>query len=79
MELAYWLINGLAIYLVIKVPMLFPRLVPGLGIQGSSRAWSIVGVLLTSSFYAILHGIRATSDNWTDVVGFLARLTERAF
>jgi hypothetical protein len=74
MQMGYWVVNGLAIYAVIKIPTLFPKLVPALGIRGS-LAWSVLGVVATSSFYAVLHGVRVTSGNWTDVGGYFERLT----
>jgi hypothetical protein len=72
-DLGYWLVNGLAIYLVIKIPMLFPRLVPALKMQGS-MTWSIVGLVLTSSFYGVIHALRDTCDSWADFGHYLARL-----
>ena len=72
-QLGYWVANGLAIYLVIKIPALFPKLVPALGMPGSV-SWSMVGVLATSSFYAVLYGVRAGSNNWTDVARYFERL-----
>ena len=73
MQMGYWIANGLAIYLVIKIPVLFPRLLPALRMPGS-LAWSVVGVVATSSFYAVLYGVRETSKNWTDVARFFERL-----
>ena len=72
-DMGYWAVNGLAIYLVLKIPVLFPRLVPALRMQGSV-AWSIVGVVMTSSFYGVLFGVRASSNSWTDVARFFERL-----
>ena len=76
MQMGYWVANGLAIYLVIKIPAMFPRLVPALRMPGS-RAWSVVGVVATSSFYAVLYGVRVTSNNWTDVTRYFERLAGR--
>ena len=69
----YWTVNGLAIYAVIKVPQRFPRLVSALGMR-SSLAWSVFGIVATSSFYAVLHGVRSSCRDWSEVAGFFARL-----
>ena len=69
----YWTVNGLAIYAVIKVPQRFPRLVSALGMR-SSLAWSVFGLVATSSFYAVLHGVRSSCRDWSEVAGFFARL-----
>jgi hypothetical protein len=71
-EVSYWIINGLAIYFVIKIPGRFPRLISALGVR-DNLAWSIIGIVLTSSFYSILYGMRA-SGNWTDLVDYCERL-----
>ena len=73
--MGYWLINGLAIYIVIKIPLLFPRMVPALGMKGS-LSWSAVGVVGTSSFYAVLHGARVASSDWADVGHYFERLVK---
>lgn len=70
---AYWLINGVAIYLVIKIPGRYPGMVDRLGMR-DSLAWSIVGIVLTSAFYALLHGLRVTSDSWAEMANYLARI-----
>jgi hypothetical protein len=69
----YWTANGLAIYGVIKLPKLYPRLIDRLGIP-NSRTWSVVGVIVTSAFYATLHGIRTSSGSWGEMAGYLMRL-----
>jgi hypothetical protein len=71
----YWIANGLAIYLVIKIPQSFPALITRLGMPGS-RAWSVAGVVLTSSFYAFLHGLRISSDSWAHLRQYLISLTQ---
>ena len=53
----YWSINGLAIYMVIKIPILFPQIIKRLKVQ-TSYIWSGIGIILTSIFYAILIGLR---------------------
>ncbi len=70
---AYWLINGMAIYLVIKIPGKYPALVERLGIR-DSLAWSIVGIVLTSAFYAVLHGMRVASGSWAEMANYLGRI-----
>jgi len=75
MDMGYWVINGLAIYAVIKLPLLFPGLVPALRMKGS-LAWSVVGGLATSSFYAVLHGARVASADWSDVANYFERLAQ---
>lgn len=72
---AYWIINGLAIYAVIKIPQLFPRAVATLRIDGG-LAWSVVGVVATSAFYGILHSVKENAASWADVTGYFARLTQ---
>jgi hypothetical protein len=69
----YWGANGLAIYLVIKVPKIYPGFVERLGIP-HSRIWSVAGVVLTSAFYAVLHGVRTWSGSWSEMADFLTRL-----
>ena len=77
-SMGYWTINGLAIYLVVKAPRVFPRMVTRLRI-GQRWEWSVVGVALTSAFYAVLHSLRAC-DSWTEMGDYLAALCEaRAF
>ena len=70
---AYWLVNGMAIYLVIKSPGKFPALVERLGMRGS-WAWSVTGIVLTSTFYAILHGMRVASASWAQMANYLGRI-----
>jgi hypothetical protein len=69
----YWGVNGIAIYLMIKIPMLYPRLPERLGMV-NSRTWSIAGIVLTSAFYAILHGLRTSSGTWAEMGSYLSRL-----
>jgi hypothetical protein len=72
-SMVYWIANALAIYAVIQVPKRYPALIDRLGMR-SSLAWSAVGVVLTSGFYAVLHGMRSWSGSWADLTGFLMRL-----
>ena len=72
-RLVYWTVNGLAIYLVIKLPMLYPNLVGRLRIS-DSRAWSVAGIVLTSAFYAVLHGLRSASGSWAEMGDYVGRL-----
>ncbi len=71
----YWTINGFAIYVVIKVPYLFPETMKRLRI-GSSRAWDAVGIVLTSCFYAILRYGASKVDSWGELVDYLSRLVQ---
>ena len=71
---AYWILNGVAIYVVLIVPQRWPVLVARLGMR-QSRVWVVTGVILTSAFYAALYGIRANSEDWDSLLGYLARLT----
>ena len=73
-HLLYWVLNGVAIYAVIKIPQMYPRLVEQLGLR-SRFAWSAVGVLLTSAFYAVLHGFRVESGSWAELIDYGRRLT----
>lgn len=73
-HLLYWVFNGLAIYAVLKIPQMYPRLVERTGLR-IRFAWSVIGVLLTSAFYAVLHGFRAESDSWADLIDYGRRLT----
>lgn len=68
----YWAINGIAIYVVIKVPLLFPGMVERLKLK-TSTTWSAIGIILTSAFYAILFEIRSCS-NWTEIADYFSRL-----
>ncbi|MBM4340557.1 MAG: hypothetical protein FJ110_13570 [Deltaproteobacteria bacterium] len=71
-SLSYWFLNGLAIYAVVKFPTLFPGTMQKLKIR-SSKVWSVIGILLTSAFYGILHQ-GASYRNLTEVGNYLARL-----
>jgi hypothetical protein len=75
LDMGYWIVNGFAIYIVIKIPLLLPRMVPALRMKGS-LAWSVVGVVATSSFYAVLHGARVASSDWEDVADYFERLVQ---
>ncbi len=70
--LTYWIINGLAIYVVVKVPLLFPSLVEKLGIR-TSWVWSVIGVILTSAFYGVLRDATGC-ENWNEVGDYFSRL-----
>ena len=70
---AYWILNGLAIYVVLIVPQRWPKVVARLGMR-QHQAWVVVGVILTSAFYAALYGIRANAENWESLLGYLSRL-----
>jgi D-alanyl-lipoteichoic acid acyltransferase DltB (MBOAT superfamily) len=69
----YWILNGLTIYLVIKIPKLFPRVFEKLGMD-RSPLWSFFGILFTSAFYAIMHYTCRRCDSWSEIMGFLSRL-----
>ena len=72
-EMAYWTCNGLAIYLVLKIPGLFPKMMKRLGINEASVFWSVTGVVLTSAFYAVL--FTACKSRSLDELGsYLSRL-----
>jgi hypothetical protein len=73
-HLLYWILNGVAIYAVLKIPQMYPRLVERIGLR-NHFAWSVIGVLLTSAFYAVLHGFRVESDSWAELVDYGRRLT----
>jgi hypothetical protein len=71
-QFSYWFLNGLAIYAVVKFPLLSPGTMDKLGIR-SSKLWSGIGILLTSAFYGILH--QGTSyRNLAEVGNYLSRL-----
>jgi hypothetical protein len=74
----YWLINGLAIYAVIKATQLWPRTIDRLALR-ERPAWSIVGIILTSAFYAILHGFRVESESWAELTDYGRRLLDFPF
>lgn len=69
----YWTLNGLAIYLVIKVPLLFPKAVEQLNLK-NSKAWSLIGIILTSAFYGVLVYVYQHCKNWAEVVDYCSRL-----
>jgi hypothetical protein len=69
----YWGANGLAIYAVLAAPARWPGLMRRLRI-GDSVAWSVAGVILTSAFYAVLHGALESSDTWGGLADYGARL-----
>ena len=70
--LSYWFLNGLAIYAVIKFPFLFPGAIEKLRVR-SSKAWSVIGILLTSAFYGTLHQ-GASYRNLPEVGNYFSRL-----
>jgi len=71
-RLMYWFLNGLAIYAVVKFPSLFPGTMNKLRIR-SSKVWSVIGILLTSAFYGVLHQ-GASYRNLSEVGNYLSRL-----
>jgi hypothetical protein len=71
--IAYWTINGVAIYLVVKIPQLFPRLIKKLH-MGSSVIWDFAGVVATSAFFGILVVACKETQSWTEVVDYFVRL-----
>lgn len=71
--LFYWAINGIAIYVVIKTPMLFPKAVDRLKLK-TSFTWSFIGIILTSAFYSVLIFMRTQCHNWADVTDYFQRL-----
>lgn len=73
-ELAYWTLNGLAVYAVVSFPRRWPSLVERLGLR-DSLIWSVAGILLTGAFYSVLFVARWKCDNWGELVAFLSRLT----
>jgi len=70
----YWLANGFAIYVVLRIPQIHPRLIARLRIR-DSLVWSAVGIILTSAFYAVLHGLRSEAETWAQLAGYVTRLT----
>lgn len=66
--MAYWVLNGLAIYVFIKIPQLIPDLVDRLRIR-TSRLWWVAGIVSTSAFYGVLVHVRESCRTW-DQVGF---------
>jgi hypothetical protein len=72
MQAAYWFVNGLAIYAVVKFPQLFPRTIKRLRLD-THPLWPIVGVVATSAFYAILIGAME-SGSWSNAGDYLLRL-----
>jgi hypothetical protein len=71
--MTYWTLNGLAIYAVVKIPQLFPRLVDRLHFR-TSRAWWVVGIVLTSAFYSVIFFVRENCRSWEEVVDYISRL-----
>lgn len=71
----FWVLNGLAIYAVLRIPQMAPRTIERLRLR-KRRVWSVVGIVLTSSFYAILHGFRTESASWTELRGYGRRLMD---
>jgi len=69
---SYWFLNGLAIYAVVKFPLMFPGTTNKLRIR-SSKAWSVIGIVLTSAFYGILYQ-GASYRNLAEVGNYFARL-----
>jgi hypothetical protein len=69
----YAVVNGLAICAVIAVPRKYPAVMARLRL-GSSPAWSVVGVIVTSAFYAVLHGLRVWSGSWAEMAHYVTRL-----
>ena len=72
-QLLYWTVNGLAIYAVLKVPLVYPKLMDRLKISSKNKGWSVVGVVLTSAFYAVLL-TACGSKNWNEMGNYFLRL-----
>jgi D-alanyl-lipoteichoic acid acyltransferase DltB (MBOAT superfamily) len=68
----YWIVNGLAIYLVIKIPKIFPQAIERLKLR-TSLLWSLAGIILTSAFYATLIGMRELAS-WAELMDYFSRL-----
>ncbi len=73
--LSYWAINGLAIYVVVMVPRMWPDLIDRLKMR-SSVLWSIVGIVATSSLYSILYVLRDECSTWADMADYLRQLMQ---
>jgi hypothetical protein len=69
----YWTMNGLSIYLVLKIPLIYPKLMDRLKISNKSKGWSAVGIVLTSAFYAVLISA-CSSRNWNELGSYFSRL-----
>ena len=68
----YWSMNGLAIYAVIKIPILFPKIIERLKLQ-TNVIWAGIGIILTSIFYAILISLRQFKS-LPEVLNYMERL-----
>lgn len=71
--MTYWALNGLAIYIVVKVPLLFPDAIEKLKLK-TSKTWSIIGIILTSAFYGVLFYVNHACKNWVDITDYFTRL-----
>ena len=70
---AYWILNGLAIYAVLKIPLLFPGIMTRLGV-GRLLVWDVFGLILTSAFYAVIQFARENTRSWVEFTDYLGRL-----
>jgi hypothetical protein len=71
--MAYWVVNGIAIYAFIKIPQAAPRLVERLGMR-TNRLWWAAGIAFTSAFYGVLVHARYSCDTWDEVGAYFQRL-----
>jgi hypothetical protein len=69
----YWTMNGLAIYLTLKVAQMLPATLAKLGV-GRRWGWDVAGVIATSAFYAVLVHLRTYSTSWSDATDYVRRL-----
>jgi len=71
--MAYWVVNGVAIYVFIKIPQFAPGFVERLRFR-TNRVWWAVGVVFTSAFYGVLVHARTSCRTWDQVGAYFERL-----
>ena len=71
--LAYWAVNGLAIYVVVLIPRKWPDELDRLKVR-TNVLWSLAGITFTASLYSILYMLRDRCTTWTDMGLYLHHL-----
>lgn len=71
--MGYWLVNGLAIYVVVSFPRWFPAAVDRLRLA-DHPAWWVTGWLLTNVFYAVLFFLHHECRSFAEAGAFFSRL-----
>ena len=75
LQLAYWSINGLAIYSVVVFPRRWPEWVERLRLRDLA-VWSLLGILATGASFGVLFVARDRTGSLGELLGYLGRLAD---